>query len=185
MKRHRTILHLVTLLAGLCALAPATATAGGPLLSGYGGPGAGAQTIIGAALLNGPNGGSGGGSGGSSSSSSGGGPAGGISSGRSSSTGASSGNSAGGSSKSSSRNSRGGTRGHGGAGSEPSAGGAGAHSTTPQIGVSQAASAGIETSWFSGRDLAASALAAVALALVAAATMRLARTNDEMGGESR
>jgi hypothetical protein len=40
------------------------------VLSGYGGPGQGNQVILGAALLNGPRGGSGGGSGGGSSSSS-------------------------------------------------------------------------------------------------------------------
>ncbi len=36
------------------ALRPRGALAGGPLLSGYGGPGAGAQAIIGGTLLNGP-----------------------------------------------------------------------------------------------------------------------------------
>ncbi len=47
----------------LLAVHAPVALAGGPLLSGYGGPGAGAQAIIGGTLLNGPGGGSGGGSG--------------------------------------------------------------------------------------------------------------------------
>ena len=63
MKRQRTIVSTLALLAGICAAAPAAALAGPPLLSGYGGPGAGAQTIVGAALVNGPGGGSSGGSG--------------------------------------------------------------------------------------------------------------------------
>src|SRR5580693_3549465 len=61
MKRHRTSLGTVALLVGAYTLiGPSAALAGGPLLSGYGGPGAGSQAIIGAALLNGPSGGSGG-----------------------------------------------------------------------------------------------------------------------------
>ncbi len=64
MRRNRIILGTLALLALLAVPAPA-ALAGGPLLSGYGGPGAGAQAIIGGTLLNGPKGGSGGGSGGS------------------------------------------------------------------------------------------------------------------------
>ena len=47
----------------LCALAPAGAYAGSPLLSGYGGPGAGEQAIVGSTLLGGPRGGAGGSSG--------------------------------------------------------------------------------------------------------------------------
>jgi hypothetical protein len=160
MKLKRTILHssalIGSLCGGLCALPPATAA--GPLLSGYGGPGAGAQTILGAALLNGPAGGSGGGSG------------------------TSSGNSAGSPSNSPSRGSRGGTRGHGGAGSETPAGRGGSDLTSSEASVSEAGEAGIDTSWFSGRDLAAAAFVAAALALVAAATMRLARGRDEIGG---
>jgi hypothetical protein len=47
----------------LTAATPLTAFAGSPLLSGYGGPGAGEQSIVGSTLLNAPHGG--GGSGGS------------------------------------------------------------------------------------------------------------------------
>jgi hypothetical protein len=61
MKRHRIIVSTVALLAGLAVAAPAGARSGGPLLSGYGGPGSGAQVILGATLLNGPSGGPGGG----------------------------------------------------------------------------------------------------------------------------
>ena len=69
MKRHRTTLCTLALAGdGSCVLAPAAAMAGGPLLSGYGGPGGGAQAIIGATLLNGPGSGSGGGGSGGSSS---------------------------------------------------------------------------------------------------------------------
>lgn len=64
MRRNRITLGALASLALFAIPAPA-ALAGGPLLSGYGGPGAGAQVIIGGTLLNGPKGGSGGGSGGS------------------------------------------------------------------------------------------------------------------------
>ncbi len=54
---------LVLVMTAAALLLPAGACAS-PLLSGYGGPGGGSQVIIGAALVNGPSGGSGGGSGG-------------------------------------------------------------------------------------------------------------------------
>lgn len=57
------------LLCAVCLAAPAGAAAS-PLLSGYGGPGAGSQVILGSALVNGPRGGGGGGGG----SANGGGP---------------------------------------------------------------------------------------------------------------
>src|SRR5580692_5124645 len=63
MRGNRITLGALASLALFAIPAPA-ALAGGPLLSGYGGPGAGAQAIIGGTLLNGPKGGSGGGSGG-------------------------------------------------------------------------------------------------------------------------
>jgi hypothetical protein len=64
----------VLALAGfMSVMAPLTAYAGGPLLSGYGPPGAGEQAIVGSTLLGGPRGGAG--SGGSSGSGSGGGGA--------------------------------------------------------------------------------------------------------------
>jgi hypothetical protein len=60
MRRHRLTITTVALLSLACsALAPATAAAGGSLLSGYGGPGEGSQAILGSTLLNGPNGGGG------------------------------------------------------------------------------------------------------------------------------
>ena len=55
MRRNRILLGTLALLALFAIPAPA-ALAGGPLLSGYGGPGAGAQAIIGGTLLNGPRG---------------------------------------------------------------------------------------------------------------------------------
>src|SRR5580692_6100174 len=58
MKRQRIIVSTLALLACLSAFVPAAALAGAPLLGGYGGPGAGAQTILGAALINGAGSGS-------------------------------------------------------------------------------------------------------------------------------
>ncbi|MGA9315033.1 MAG: hypothetical protein WBV77_10435 [Solirubrobacteraceae bacterium] len=49
----------------MLALAPTTAFAGSPLLSGYGGPGAGEQAILGSTLIGGSRGGGASGSGGS------------------------------------------------------------------------------------------------------------------------
>src|SRR5450755_4896336 len=62
MTSHRTISLILTLLAGLMTVAPSSVFAG-PLLGGYGGPGAGNQAILGSALLNGPPGGGGTGAG--------------------------------------------------------------------------------------------------------------------------
>jgi hypothetical protein len=170
---------MLALLAILAVHAPA-ALAGGPLLSGYGGPGAGAQAIIGGTLLNGPRGGSGGGSGGSS----GGSSYPGSSSSSSSSSSLpmrASGVAAGG---------RGGQAANGGSGGRgvsssprhgggrdsasggPSTGSTGAASPShPQ--ASEAASVSAGASWFTGGDLLALALAAGVLALVAVATVRL------------
>jgi hypothetical protein len=58
MKRHRTIILIVGLLAVL-GTAPTDAALASSLLSGYGGPGQGNQAILGSALLNRPGGGSG------------------------------------------------------------------------------------------------------------------------------
>jgi hypothetical protein len=63
MKSHRKITPIIALAVTLSAFAPASAPASS-LLSGYGGPGQGAQAILGSALLNGPSGRGGGGSGG-------------------------------------------------------------------------------------------------------------------------
>jgi len=73
MRRQRlTITATLLALAGL-SMAPTFASAAGPLLSGYGGPGQGNQAILGSAVVNGGSGGSskGSGGGGSGSSSSG------------------------------------------------------------------------------------------------------------------
>jgi hypothetical protein len=64
MSRKIRIALALTLAGALLIAAPTVALAGSPLLSGYGGPGAGEQAIIGSPLLNGPHGGAG--SGGSS-----------------------------------------------------------------------------------------------------------------------
>jgi hypothetical protein len=64
MKTHRKIIPIVALALVLPALAPASVPASS-ILSGYGGPGQGTQSILGSTLLNGP--------------SSGGGPQGGVS----------------------------------------------------------------------------------------------------------
>jgi hypothetical protein len=62
MKRHRATTITLTLLI-ISVVSPATASAGS-LLSGYGGPGAGSQAIIGSTLVNNPpSGGSGAGAG--------------------------------------------------------------------------------------------------------------------------
>jgi hypothetical protein len=183
MKGHRTTvstLGALSLLVGLSALAPAGALAGGPLLSGYGGPGAGAQSIIGATLLNGPGRGSGtGGSGGGSSPSSGGGAAfsgapasssagGAASRGGSGSTGAGGGQAAG---------AHGATRAHGG--SVPGPGAPSTSSSSVQGEASAATLASADTPWFSGADVLALVTVAGALALMAVATMRLAGTRND------
>jgi hypothetical protein len=59
MSRKIRIASSLALAGALLMLVPAAAFAGSPLLSGYGGPGAGEQAIIGSTLLNGPHGGSG------------------------------------------------------------------------------------------------------------------------------
>jgi hypothetical protein len=64
MTRKIWISSVLALAGAMLVLAPTTAFAGSPLLSGYGGPGAGEQAILGSTLV----GGSGGGAGGSSSS---------------------------------------------------------------------------------------------------------------------
>jgi hypothetical protein len=58
MTRHHSIALTFALMSVLCGLICSTATAS-PLLSGYGGPGAGEQVIIGSQLLNTPRGGGG------------------------------------------------------------------------------------------------------------------------------
>jgi hypothetical protein len=61
MKSNRKITPIIALAVTLSAFAPSSAPASS-LLSGYGGPGQGAQAILGSTLLKGPSGGAGGGS---------------------------------------------------------------------------------------------------------------------------
>lgn len=56
MTRRRTIVSTLALMGAIGCVLPACASAAGPLLSGYGGPGAGEQEILGSQLLNGPSG---------------------------------------------------------------------------------------------------------------------------------
>ncbi len=191
MKRHRTIASTLALLAGTLA-APTAALASGPLLSGYGPPGAGAQTILGASLVNGPSGGSGDGSGGSA----GGGASGAGSIGGGANVGGAAGSGsklagAAGRSAANPRSAAGTTReghgGRGGSGSTTAAGAptgtqsraAGANPKKSQLGAAALVSASESTSWFSGSDLLGLALASGALALVALATIRLTRTEHD------
>jgi hypothetical protein len=169
MKRKRTIVSIVTLLAGLAVGMPTAALAGGPLLGGYGGPGAGAQAILGAALLNGPAGSSGGG-----------GAAGASLANPATATGAGSSVShaasgikkrAGGPRRAKRSEQTAGTA----RGTYPRAEGANPHLS--HLGGSAAVTtSAVGTSWFSGADLLALLLASGVLALVAVATVRLTRT---------
>jgi hypothetical protein len=173
MKHHRTIVSTVftlVLTAGLCACAPTAALAGGPLLSGYGGPGAGSQAILGSTLLNGGGSHGGGGSRGGGSQAVGAAAA--STSGSASALGTQAGSGAQGAGTGRSGSHSGSASGHGSA-THPRAAGA-----TPQSfssGAVQAASA-TSTPWFSGPDTLALALAAAVLTLVGLATVRLART---------
>jgi hypothetical protein len=63
MTRHQRTISILLFVALLAAVIPSAALANS-LLSGYGGPGAGNQAILGSALLNTPKGGGGGGAGG-------------------------------------------------------------------------------------------------------------------------
>jgi hypothetical protein len=186
MRRHRIIVATLIPLAGLGAGVPAAALAGPPLLSGYGGPGAGAQTIVGASLVNGPRGGSGNGG------STGGGSAGGATGGAtelaagSQATGAASSSAAGTDSaavnteRAAGANRRGRVAGSPGAGTDHSTRAAGANPNPSHLGASTAVIASdTGTSWFSGADLLALVLAAGALALVALATVRLTRPEHD------
>jgi hypothetical protein len=62
MTRKIWISSALPLAAAMLVLAPTTAFAGSPLLSGYGGPGAGEQAVIGSTLIGGSRGGGAGGS---------------------------------------------------------------------------------------------------------------------------
>lgn len=181
MKRRRTITYALTLVVGSCALAPAAATAGGPLLSGYGGPGSGAQTIIGATLLNGPGSGSSGsgGSAGGGSVGSSGGPVAGVS--RTSLSAATSRGTGGGGGGQAANTGSVGRSGHGGTGRASGArtGSPAAGSSSSRMGAYPVVVTSAGASWFSGADLLALLLASAVLALVAVATGRLAATHRD------
>ncbi|HEY3827761.1 MAG TPA: hypothetical protein VGL57_01065 [Solirubrobacteraceae bacterium] len=184
MKQHRTIVSIVTLLAGVSLALPSAALAGGPLLSGYGNPGAGAQTILGASLIGGTGGGS-----------AGGGPASGGGAGSSSSGGATdspaniasaTGASAparvtahAASSANGTHSGAAGTRRRVGSATHPRAAGANPNSSSHLEGSTAVTTSDATAAWFSGSDLLALLLAAGALAAVAVATVRLARTEHE------
>jgi hypothetical protein len=184
MKRHRIIVVTLSLLASTLLLAPSAASARGPLLSGYGPPGAGAQTILGAALVNGSGGGAGGGSTGSGSSAA-----------AASASGLASGASAAGVEGNSATTQRSAT----GKPEHARDTSTGRHSTTAPTGATSAnpraaganpnpshlgsvSAVGVNessTSWFSGSDLLALLLASGAVALVALTTIRLTRTEHD------
>jgi hypothetical protein len=177
MKRHRTFILTVKAIAlgtVVSALVPASALAGGPLLSGYGGPGAGAQSILGATLLNGPGGGAGSGSG-----SSGGSP----SAGSARTNGTTSTSTASGSGSAADAHPNRAANGS----TLPAGARAGTSASTSHTYLNSASnsfparpspaayeSAG--TAWFSSADLLLVVLVAGALALIALLTLRLART---------
>jgi hypothetical protein len=166
----------------LAAFAPAGALAGGPLLSGYGPPGAGAQAIIGATLLNGPSGGSGGSSSGGDSAGGSGSSSGGSSSGVPSSTAGRAAPGGGGSGRAANTThsaAPAAQRARGGSTQVPGADGSGAYSRALQGKAYPTAAVSAEAPWFSGADLLALVLAAGALALTAVATVRLAGSQHE------
>lgn len=164
MKRQRIIASTLVFAAGLCAYAPPAALSAGPLLSGYGGPGAGTQAILGSTLIGG-GGSQGGGSQGS-----------GSQAGGATTVAPGSGSQVGGRTQGA-RAGR--SDGHSRSASElssatpPRAAGA-----TPSISSPEDASS-TSVSWFSRSDTLAVALAAAALLLVGIATVRLARTEHD------
>jgi hypothetical protein len=174
MKRHRTVVLTLVLTAGLSACAaPSAALAAGPLLSGYGGPGAGTQAIIGSTLLGG---GSSGGSRG------GGSQGGGAEGGSGAAAQGIAGNGSHGTLAANGARERGRGGGSGAGAGRPSGRAtgtppraAGAPPKTSDLLSAQATSA-TQPSWLSGGDILALVLAASALGLVGLATVRLART---------
>jgi hypothetical protein len=179
MTSHRTISLTLTLLAVLLTGAPSSAWANS-LLSGYGGPGEGSQTILGSALLGG--GGSAGGGGGLSSSTSG-------STGSSLSGGAAaggkittpSGSSGGGATARGGGGRPGGRSGSRGGSGEASGGAARAYTPVSPSSALPPASGASETLGLSGEDLGYVLLAFGVLAFTGVVTRRLARTTRPGG----
>jgi hypothetical protein len=169
MRLNRILLLTLALLAAIAGIAPASALAGGPLLSGYGGPGAGDQAILGATLVGGPSGGSGGG--GSGSASAAGAGARGASVPSSAGVATTAGRSARPTSPGSS-GARAGTL----TANQQRAGGTNSKSSPQLEDLSAVGGSAAAQSWFTGGDLLALALVAGVLALVAVTTLRLTRT---------
>lgn len=185
-RKNRIVVAFVSL--GLAPAVPAVASpaafAGSPLLSGYGGPGAGEQAVIGSTLIGGSGGGAG--SGGSGSASNGaasvGGGSGSTASGSSSTT--TGGSPAGGSAgvgtagKGVSSSAAGRTGGSHAAGSVSARGGASsAGATRPFVYPTELRSASVDSPelGISGSDLLLFGATIATLALVGVATLRLSR----------
>jgi hypothetical protein len=170
MTSHRTISLIPTLLAVLIGAAPSSAFAN-PLLSGYGGPGAGNQAILGSTLVGG-SGGGGGSAGGTSGGSPGASPSETIGPGAQSpqSNGAPTG----------SKGSRAAGQGAGSRGGSDQASGAAARAYpfASARNTSQATSGATETLGISGEDVAYIFLALGGLAFTGVLTRRLARTES-------
>jgi hypothetical protein len=186
MKSHRTISLTTALLAALVAVAPACASANS-LLSGYGGPGAGNQAILGSALI----GGGGSAGGGGSSGSSGSGSAGSTRSssgseaageGEAASAGSSGGGSeAGAGEKGAPGKAAGGAAGSRGGHGKASGGAARAYPVRPLDDASKAASAGSGTLGFSAADFGYLLLVVAVLGATGVVTRRLARAPTPAG----
>jgi hypothetical protein len=187
MKSHRKI-SLTTALLAVLAVVPASASANS-LLSGYGGPGAGNQAILGSALIGGGGSAGSSGSSGSTGSSSGGGAGGGgeAASGGASGQGqeagvegAAAGEGAGGQAVGGEAGSR---RGRGGRG-KASGGAARAYSVRPLDDASKPASAGSGELGFSAADFGYLILVLAVLGATGLVTRRLARAQIPAGGSA-
>jgi hypothetical protein len=168
MNRKIRIASALALTGFLSASAPMAASAGSPLLSGYGGPGSGEQAIVGSTFLAGPHGGAGsGGSGGAGLSGSGGV----LSGGRGSTSTGAGGGRAGSGGSSSAR------RGAGSGGASQAGAQAGRAGTSALVYPSslRSASAGSSALGISGGNLVLPAGIIATLALVGTLTIRLAR----------
>jgi len=186
MTSHRTISLTTALLAALVAVAPSCASANS-LLSGYGGPGAGNQAILGSTLI----GGGGSAGGGGSSASSGSGSTGSTSSSAGSAAGAeatgggeaasadSSGRGAteGGAAGKAAGSAAGSRRGHG----KASGGAAHAYPVTPLDDASKQTSAGSGALGFSAADFGYLLLVLAVLGATGIVTRRLARAPTPVG----
>jgi hypothetical protein len=174
MNRKIRITSALALAGFLSASAPMAASAGSPLLSGYGGPGSGEQAIVGSTFLGGPHGGAG--SGGSSGSAGSGGAglsgSGGTLSGGGNSTPTGAGGGRAGSGGSSSARRGAGSGGASQAGAQAGRAGMSAFAYPSSL---RSASAGSPALGISGGDIVLSAGIIAMLALVGTLTIRLGR----------